>query len=128
MSDVATLAPATIEDYLSLPYRVEVYYDDGYWAAEFPDLPGLVAGHETWEGLQAAIEDAKRAYFAAMLGSGRPVPRPRPRQEEFSGRLVLRLPKSLHRDASHAAQREGVSLNGFIVTAVGDKVGGRARA
>ncbi len=64
---MATLGSAAIEDYLGLPYRMEVYYDEGYWAAEFPELPGLVAGHETWEGLQAAVEDAKRAYFDAML-------------------------------------------------------------
>ena len=123
MTDVATLISAPIEDYLRLPYRMEVYYDDGYWAAEFPELPGLVAGHETWEGLQVAVEDAKRAYFAAMLESGRPIPRPKSRQEEFSGRLVLRLPKNLHRDAARAAEGDGVSLNSFIVACVAEKLG-----
>ena len=120
---MATVTSPGVDEYLRLPYRMEVYFDDGTWAAEFPELPGLVAGHETWDGLQAAVEDAKRAYFDAMLESGRPIPSPRPRHEEFSGRLVLRLPKSLHREAAHAAQREGASLNSFIMAAVADRLG-----
>ncbi len=33
----------------------------------------------------------------------------------FSGRLMLRLPKSLHRDVYVSARREGKSLNQFVV-------------
>lgn len=112
-----------VERYMRLPYRMEIYDDDGYWAVEFPELPGLAVGHETWEGLQAAVEDAKRAYFTAALESGRSIPEPTPAQEEFSGGLVLRLPKSLHREAARAAAREGVSLNTLIVTAVARELG-----
>ena len=37
---------------------------------------------------------------------------------EFSGKLVLRLPASLHRRAALRASREGVSLNQMLVVAV----------
>jgi antitoxin HicB len=119
---MASVSPPDIQGYMQLPYRMEIYDDDGYWAAEFPDLPGLVAGHETWEGLQAAITDAKRAYFEAAIASGQPIPEPK-RQEQFSGRFVLRLPKSLHRQAVQAAQSEGTSLNTFVVTAIAKELG-----
>src|SRR5262249_41474150 len=82
VANVADVDPRQIEEYLRQPYRMEIYWDDGYWAAEFPELTGLVAGHETWEGLQAAIEDAKRTYFEAALESGRPVPAPGTRRTE----------------------------------------------
>lgn len=34
---------------------------------------------------------------------------------EYSGRLVLRIPKSLHRELKDAAAREGVSLNQYML-------------
>jgi antitoxin HicB len=113
----------SVEEYMRLPYRMEIYDDGGYWAAECPDLPGFAAGHETWEGLQAAIEDAKQAYFEAAIESGRPVPEPSAPQEDVSGRILVRLSKSLHRQAIRAARRDGVSLNTFLVAAVAKELG-----
>ncbi|MFZ1730022.1 MAG: type II toxin-antitoxin system HicB family antitoxin [Bacteroidota bacterium] len=39
----------------------------------------------------------------------------------FSGRFLLRLSKEVHKSATLAAEREGVSLNAFINTAVLEK-------
>ena len=35
--------------------------------------------------------------------------------EEFSGKVVLRIPRSLHRSLKEAADREGVSLNQYVL-------------
>ncbi len=35
--------------------------------------------------------------------------------EEYSGRLVLRIPRSLHKQLKEAAQMEGVSLNQYML-------------
>jgi hypothetical protein len=40
----------------------------------------------------------------------------RQRAEEYSGRLLLRMPRALHGELARAAEREGVSLNRLIVT------------
>src|SRR5436190_4633476 len=112
-----------VDEYMTLPYRMEIYFDEDYWAVEFPELPGLVAGHETWEGLQVAIDDAKRAYFAAALEQNMAIPRPTREQEAYSGRVMLRLPKALHASAVRRARREGVSLNTLISTSVAKEVG-----
>src|SRR3989442_8821341 len=88
-----------IEEYMALPYRMEIYWDRDYWAAEFPELPGLIAGHETWEGLLAAIDDAKRTWFEGSLAHGYPIPEPQMAQD-FSGKFVLRLPRALHAAAA----------------------------
>jgi antitoxin HicB len=119
---MATRDKRSVDDYMELPYRVEIYWDENYWAAEFPELPYLAAGHETWEGLKAAIEEAKRAWFESMLTDGKPIPEPRMPANEYSGQLRVRLPKSLHAQAAHAAERDEVSLNTFIVTAVAQAV------
>src|SRR5258708_37603971 len=102
---------------MRLPYRMEVYWDDGYWAAEFPELPGLAAGHEDRDQLWSAVDDAKRAYFEAALRSDRAIRPPRQREDEYSGNLRLRLSKSVHRQAAQAAETEGISLNQFITNA-----------
>ena len=36
--------------------------------------------------------------------------------DQYSGRVTLRLPKSLHRALANAAEEEGVSLNQHLVT------------
>ena len=113
MREVTAVDEAAVERYLRLPYRVEITHDEDHWAARFPELAGLVAGAETWEELPARIDDAKRAWFEAMLDSGRPIPEPA-EQQPSSGRILLRVPKGLHRDLIHQAQREGVSLNTLL--------------
>jgi antitoxin HicB len=105
---------------------MEIYRDEegACWAAEFPELPGLVAAHETWGGLLESIDDAKRAWFESMVADGAPIPEPRA-DPAFSGKLQLRLPKSLHAQAARTADLEGVSLNTIIVAALAKELGQR---
>lgn len=35
--------------------------------------------------------------------------------DEYSGKLVLRIPRSLHKQLKEAAQMEGVSLNQYML-------------
>ena len=41
-----------------------------------------------------------------------------PAEDGHSGRLLLRMPRTLHSDLARAAEREGVSLNAFITSAL----------
>ena len=45
-----------------------------------------------------------------------------------SGKLLVRMPRTLHAELAAAADREGVSLNAFIVGALGGAVAWRADA
>jgi hypothetical protein len=49
----------------------------------------------------------------------------RKRSGGHSGRLLLRMPESLHAELARASQREGVSLNGYIIDALSTAVRGR---
>jgi len=42
-----------------------------------------------------------------------------------SGRLLLRMPRTLHAELARAAEREGTSLNGFITGALASTIGWR---
>jgi antitoxin HicB len=116
---------AQVAKYMQRPYLMEVVRDDDYWAATFPELPGLVAAADTWDELAQKIEDAKASYFEAALEAGLPIAQPGDSSEPASGRLLLRLPKTLHRQATRAAARDGVSVNTFLVSAVARELGRR---
>jgi antitoxin HicB len=102
-------------------YALHVYQDpeDGAWVAEVPDLPGCVGADATPAGAIEQAQDAIEAWIEAAEATGRPVPQPRPAVDnEYSGRFVFRLPRTLHRRASTEAKREGVSLNTFCINAL----------
>ncbi|MDO7788204.1 type II toxin-antitoxin system HicB family antitoxin [Desulforamulus aquiferis] len=101
-----------IEYYLALPYRIMLYpAEEGGFVVEIPELPGCISQGETREDALVMIEDAKIAWLQVALELGRDIPEPAEEEESFSGKFVLRLPKSLHRDLAKKAKEENVSLN-----------------
>lgn len=83
---------------MRLPYRIELYPDeDGGFAATIPDLPGCVTQVDTKEGALTLIEDAKAAWIRTAIEQSIPIPTPGTRARSYSGKLNVRLPKSLHR-------------------------------
>jgi predicted HicB family RNase H-like nuclease len=62
-----------------------------------------------------------RLLIASALKAGEVIPEP---QRRYSGNLRVRLPVSLHGRLAREAEREGVSLNQWIV---GQLVGSRVR-
>jgi predicted HicB family RNase H-like nuclease len=51
----------------------------------------------------------------------------KPRKTQESGRFLLRLPRSLHRDLKDEARREGMSLNTLCVTKLAKPLAGEAK-
>jgi antitoxin HicB len=117
----------TVDDYLQLPYTIEVVRDEGDgfsgWFARVLELPGCMTQADTFDEIDEMIEDAMRSWIEVALETGVPVPEPRT-QEQFSGKFVVRVPRSLHRDLVAAAERNGVSLNAFVNVALARSVGG----
>ena len=48
-------------------------------------------------------------------------------EASHSGRLLLRMPPSLHGELAHAAEREGTSLNAYITQTLSDALRGETR-
>jgi len=70
-----------------------------------------------------------RAAIEAWLSADPPPSRPEPPQEaeeaapSYSGRFLVRMPSELHEQLARAAEREQISLNRFVVDALGTSVG-----
>jgi antitoxin HicB len=104
-----------IQYYLGLPYRVALYpAEEGGYAAEIPELSGCISQGETMEEVLGMIQDAKIAWLESALEDDIEIPEPAKGTEEYSGKLNIRIPKSLHRALAEKAKEEKVSLNQYI--------------
>ena len=102
----------------NITVRECVFDSEPLFEARVKELPDVCEFAESaQEAYDLAIDTIETA--AAMFAeTGRPFPRPASPQDQFSGRVTLRLPKSLHRALASAAQDEGVSLNQHLVMAL----------
>jgi len=111
--------------YLSLNYDIKIRRlteeEGGGWFAEVPLLPGCMSDSDNIEELLGNIEDAKKSWIKTCLDSDRAVPEPQ--EEQYSGQLRVRLPKSLHKTLSEKAREENTSLNQYIVYQLARGVG-----
>lgn len=111
-----------LDEFIGKTYRVVLSpispEDGGGWLAEVPDLPGCMSDGVTVEEALSSLQDAKKAWFFVAKKRGQAIPDPTAPVEEFSGKFTLRLPKSLHRELSLAAEREGISLNQYVLSLI----------
>jgi predicted RNase H-like HicB family nuclease len=99
-------------------YSVEFFWsdeDEGY-IATVPDLPGCSAFGETRGEAAIQIEDAIISWLQAAEAAGNDIPQPSERKsfEDFSGKVLLRMTRELHRDLHVGAMKQGVSLNSYM--------------
>jgi predicted HicB family RNase H-like nuclease len=80
---------------------------------------------ETAEEAVAMIREAMELWAETALEMGKEVPAPFA-EERYSGKFVVRLPRSLHRRLAERARQEGVSLNALVVSFVSEGLGGKS--
>lgn len=107
-----------IRQYLLQPYsRILVPSPSGGYFAEVLELTGCFSHGKSVEEAMRNLEEAMEGWIEAALEMGQSIPLPLA-TAGYSGRVLLRLPKSLHKAAARRAEIEGVSLNQYLVTAV----------
>src|SRR4051812_32594784 len=107
---------ATLDEYLALTYPLRIDPDpDGGYIARYPDLPGCSTHAPTLAALGVAADEARALWIRGEYEDGHDIPLPS-YPEEYSGKLVVRLPRSLHRKLAEEAERQGVSLNQHMVS------------
>lgn len=112
-----------IEEYLKLPYTIELVQDLGEgWFVRVRELSGCMSQGDTAEEALVMIQEAMSLWLEAALEDGLSIPEPRP-VDDYSGKFVVRLPRSLHRELSELAEDEGVSLNQLVVSALAQAAG-----
>jgi len=112
-----------IEELLKLPYaRVLTPDETGGYVAEVLELPGCVSEGDTAEQAVENLEDAMRGWFEVAIEDGRHIPEPL-ESGEYNGRILVRVPKWGHRQCVRLAEADGVSLNQWILEAIGERIG-----
>lgn len=118
-----------VTEILRKPYgRTVMPEPDGTFRAEIIEFPGCIAIGETAVEALTSLEDVATSWLEVAISKKQTIPEPIESVDGFSGKLVVRLPKSLHKKAAHMAAKDGVSLNQFILSSVAEQIGGKAVA
>ena len=100
-----------------------------------PDIPGVMADGATE---MQAIADGREAFMtkvSAMVDLGQEVLAPVFNAQDFtpasasaSGKVLARLPRSMHLQLTARAKTEGVSLNSLVLAFIAEGLGRRGSA
>lgn len=106
----------SLEFYLEQKYPVTLYPDDDEsFVAEIKDLPGCITQGDSANEALAEIEDARISWIKVSYEHDDPIPLPST-ETKYSGKTLVRMPRSLHQKLAEVSDREGVSLNQYIVS------------
>jgi antitoxin HicB len=116
----------TLQQYLELPYHVSLVRGEDErgkagWAASVDELPECTAAGKSPEEAVQRLRKAMEVWISGALERNEEIPEPRS-SSTASGRLLVRMPKTLHAQLARAAEQEGVSLNQFITGALSGAV------
>jgi predicted HicB family RNase H-like nuclease len=98
------------------------------WRATVRELPDVAEFAETREQAIELALDSIESLKEAADEEGRDFPEPIEDEDEFSGRVTLRMPKYIHRAVAQNALADGMSLNSYIVTTMTIGLAQRVRA
>jgi antitoxin HicB len=103
--------------YLGLPYRISVSRDDEDkakpWRAALEEIASCEARGASAAEAVAGIPNALAEWVEGAHAAGREIPEPQGIRA-YSGKLLLRMPQSLHGVLAQAAEKDNVSLNAYI--------------
>lgn len=107
-------------------YRFNVYpvetTEGVEWIVRFPEVNNCGGSGKT---VELAIQDAYENLefeLAMMEEEGKPLPISNSKNN-YSGKLLVRMPKSLHERLTKIAEEEEVSINQLVVSTLSERVG-----
>ena len=107
-----------VKDYLDLPYNyiIQPINDESghYYYAKILELDGCQSTGNTFEEAYENLKEAMEGGISAKIEDGFEVPLPIG-YDDFSGKFLIRIPKSLHYKLTVEAKKEGVSLNQYTL-------------
>jgi len=110
----------SLEFYLNLKYPVTLYPGDEAYVAEIKDLPGCMTQGDTIDEVMSNIEEARELWIETAYEQGNNIPLPST-ENQYSGRVLLRMPRSLHQQLVENAEREEVSFNQYVVSLLSER-------
>lgn len=111
-------------------YRFEVYtdYSSGskQYIVNYFDFPNIIGVGDTVDEALEEAEGNLDYYLEYCSDKGIAIPEPSLHEvNNFSGKVTLRMSKTLHKKVDAQAKKEGVSINSFICEAVSNYIGGK---
>ena len=74
----------------------------------------MIGTGDTYEEAYKDVKEAMESYIETRIANGIELPLPMD-SIDYSGKFVVRLPKTLHKLLSKRAKEEGVSLNQYAL-------------
>jgi len=112
----------TVEEYMSLPYAIEITPDEDSYFVKVKELEGCMSVGDSKTDALTMIEDAMREWLAVAIEDGIEIPLPEAMQaDRYAGKFPLRLPKTLHRKLAENADKDGISLNQYMVSLLSER-------
>jgi len=102
--------------------RVEWSREDEVYVASCPEMRSISAHGPSPGKAVAELSEAMRLAIETYVEEGWGLPEAR-LARRFSGQFRVRLPESLHAWLAESAEREGVSLNTFVVAKLSEARG-----
>ena len=103
---------------MRLPYNyiIQPINDESgsYFYGRVMELDGCQSTGDSFEEAYASLLEAMEGYIETKLANGFNVPEP-VKSNDFSGKFIVRIPKSLHYRLALEAEKEGVSLNQYAL-------------
>lgn len=107
-----------VKKYLDMPYSFiinQIKDESGkYFVARVLELDGLIGTGDTYEEAYADVKEAMESYIETKIANKIEIPLPMD-ASDYSGKFIVRLPKTLHKLLSKRAKEEGVSLNQYAL-------------
>ncbi|MDR1089378.1 MAG: type II toxin-antitoxin system HicB family antitoxin [Coriobacteriales bacterium] len=105
------------------PLAVAPFVDEDFigFRAFLIDIPAIESIGKSPEEALAGLDAAREEWLAFAKAKKITIPEPDTvfgKMVDYSGRLTLRIPRSLHQQAAERAELEGVSLNAYLNTAI----------
>lgn len=107
-----TMGKKDINYYLGLEYSIRIVkQSEGGYFAKVDELKGCMTQGENLKETVNSIQEAMELWLQTAIEQGIKIPEP----EKYSGKFVLRVPKTLHRKLVGCAEKEGISLNQYLI-------------
>lgn len=118
---------STNKDFDPSSYNISVrkgnFDGEIFYEAKVKELPDVAEYAENHEEAYALAIDTIETTALIFEKQNRAMPKPMIDNGEGSGRVTLRMPKSLHGTMANWAETEGVSLNQLIVNCLSVSLG-----
>lgn len=101
---------------LAYNYIIQPITDESgsYYYARVLELDGCQSTGDTFEEAYNNLREAMEGWIEVKLDAGYEIPLPK-EVNDYSGKFVVRIPKTLHYRLSLEAEKEGVSLNQYAL-------------